>query len=252
MPLVQSLSGRYSDNQGNSIDGVPEVTGSIKIHFKSANCQVFFDEDVRIEHGFSLTMSGFGGEVWIGKGSTLRGLVMRTGPYGKISIGKKLYMTNGGIFSASEASELTIGEDCMFAAGITLRTDDAHPIFDRATGNRLNKTSSVSIGDHVWLAPEVAVLPGAKVGEGSVIGMRSVVTGDIPAHSLAIGVPARVFRQNIVWDKQHVSEENAHTLTHIDLLSRPAWTPKQSGDSPSESGQPKLLTRLWKKLRREN
>jgi acetyltransferase-like isoleucine patch superfamily enzyme len=48
------------------------------------------------------------------------------------------------------------------------------------------------IGDYVWVASDVTVLRGVTIGEHSVIGARSLVTSDIPPHSLAFGSPARV------------------------------------------------------------
>ncbi len=39
------------------------------------------------------------------------------------------------------------------------------------------------------------VKKGVTIGQGSVIGMNSVVTKDVPAHSVAVGVPARVVRR---------------------------------------------------------
>jgi acetyltransferase-like isoleucine patch superfamily enzyme len=59
----------------------------------------------------------------------------------------------------------------------------------------------VVIGDHVWLAAESAVLKGASVGDHSTVGFRSVVTSGIPAHSLAVGIPARVIRSGVTWSR---------------------------------------------------
>lgn len=52
----------------------------------------------------------------------------------------------------------------------------------------------VEIGDGVWLAGRVTVLPGTRIGAGSVITAGSVVSGDIPAGVVAGGIPARVLR----------------------------------------------------------
>lgn len=52
--------------------------------------------------------------------------------------------------------------------------------------------SDVIIEDYVWLASRVTVLPGVKIGFGSVIGTCSVVTKDIPPMSIAVGVPAKI------------------------------------------------------------
>jgi acetyltransferase-like isoleucine patch superfamily enzyme len=48
--------------------------------------------------------------------------------------------------------------------------------------------------DDVWLGLGVAVLEGVRIGRGAVIGAGAVVTRDIPAYAIAIGVPARVVR----------------------------------------------------------
>jgi acetyltransferase-like isoleucine patch superfamily enzyme len=52
----------------------------------------------------------------------------------------------------------------------------------------------VIIEDNVWLAARVVVLKGVRIGRGSVVGVGSVVTRDIPAGCLAVGSPARVIR----------------------------------------------------------
>jgi acetyltransferase-like isoleucine patch superfamily enzyme len=41
------------------------------------------------------------------------------------------------------------------------------------------------------------VLPGARIGRNVAVGANSVVTGDLPDHCVAAGVPARVLRQHI-------------------------------------------------------
>jgi lipopolysaccharide O-acetyltransferase len=62
----------------------------------------------------------------------------------------------------------------------------------------LHSESEVIIGRNVWLGDGVAVLAGARIGDGAVIGANSVVTGHIPAETIAVGAPARVVRR---WDR---------------------------------------------------
>lgn len=97
---------------------------------------------------------------------------------------------------------LTIGKDCMISHRVEMMCGDAHSLEDLTTGDRLNQPRNVSIGDHVWLAAEVAILKGAVVGDHSTIGFRSVVTSAIPPHSLAVGIPARVIRSGVTWTRE--------------------------------------------------
>jgi hypothetical protein len=51
----------------------------------------------------------------------------------------------------------------------------------------------VCIGDDVWIGFGCIILPGVRIGAGSVIGARSVVDQDIPSGVVACGNPARIF-----------------------------------------------------------
>jgi acetyltransferase-like isoleucine patch superfamily enzyme len=53
----------------------------------------------------------------------------------------------------------------------------------------------VRIGDGSWLGYGTVVLPGADIGRHVVVGANSVVTGEIPDFSVAVGAPARVVRR---------------------------------------------------------
>lgn len=70
-----------------------------------------------------------------------------------------------------------LGPDCTLLHGVTLQN---------SPGTR--------IGRGVVLANGVTVLAGSRIGEGSLIGAASVVRGEIPPASVAVGVPARVVR----------------------------------------------------------
>ncbi len=52
----------------------------------------------------------------------------------------------------------------------------------------------ITIGSNCWIASNVTITGGVTIGEGCVIGAGSIVTRDIPPHSLAAGNPCKVIR----------------------------------------------------------
>ena len=84
---------------------------------------------------------------------------------------------------------ITIGKNVKCGANTLITDGDWHPEDPRSGTPR-----PVVIGDNVWLGVGVTVLKGAKIGENSLIGANSVVTGEIPANVVATGNPCRVIR----------------------------------------------------------
>src|SRR5260221_9818507 len=53
----------------------------------------------------------------------------------------------------------------------------------------------IHIERNVWIGFDSCVLPGVRIGEGSVVGARSVVVEDVPPFSVVAGNPARLIRR---------------------------------------------------------
>lgn len=51
------------------------------------------------------------------------------------------------------------------------------------------------VGNDVWIGQNVTVLPGSRIGDGAVIGANSVVSGEIPPYTVAVGNPCRVVKK---------------------------------------------------------
>ena len=76
---------------------------------------------------------------------------------------------------------------------------------------------SIEIGSSVSLAWRVFVLPGAKIGDGSVIGANSLVHNTIPERCLAVGFPARVVAKAPKFPREVPDEEKVTMLRAIIL-----------------------------------
>lgn len=59
---------------------------------------------------------------------------------------------------------------------------------------KLVKARPIVIGKNVWITTRCIVLGGVTIGDNSIIGAGSVVTGDIPANCFAAGNPAKVVK----------------------------------------------------------
>lgn len=121
----------------------------------------------------------------------------------KIEIGERTTVTRDNQFNCQEDnSNIIIGADCMFSNNIIVRTSDSHPIYDVLTNKRLNEAISVTIGNHVWIAPNTKIMKGANIGNGSIIGSDTTISKDIPENSLAVGRPCRIVRSEIKWTRE--------------------------------------------------
>ena len=88
---------------------------------------------------------------------------------------------------------VTIGNHVNLAQGITV-TALNHNFSDTEKRIGVN-TTPVVIGDDIWIGANAVILPGATIGSHSVVAAGSVVTKDVPPHSLVAGVPAKIIRQ---------------------------------------------------------
>ena len=99
----------------------------------------------------------------------------------------------------------------MLAHDIDIRCGDSHSIIDLKSRKRINYASDIYIRDSVWLAAGVKILKSLTIGTGSIIGMGSIVTKDIPDNCLAVGVPAQVKKTDVTWLREQVQIENQKT-----------------------------------------
>lgn len=93
------------------------------------------------------------------------------------------------------SAPVTIGDNLFVAPGVHIYTAK-HPLdVETRCRKALELASPVHIGNDVWIGGKAIILPGVTIGDGCVIGAGSVVTKDVPPHTLVVGNPARVLRK---------------------------------------------------------
>ena len=119
-----------------------------------------------------------------------------------LDIGKDFYV-NGQLFvEFTENTSVTIGQDCMFSYGITIRTGDGHTIRDAATKEILNPNEDVNIGNHVWVGCNTMILKGSIIPSNCIVGACSLVNKKFyEENAILVGAPATIKKHNIIWER---------------------------------------------------
>lgn len=126
----------------------------------------------------------------------------------EIRIGEYSCFENVNIAVTEPNSKILIGNDCMFAYDIDLRTGDSHSIIDTISNKRINYAQNIIIGNHVWIASHVSILKGTTILSNSVVATRSVVTKSFDKENILIGgVPAKILKEDITWDKKRIYDK---------------------------------------------
>ncbi|WP_207534785.1 acyltransferase [Desertivirga arenae] len=166
---------------------------SIKI---KGNSKVIIGAGCRIRNA-SIEVRGNNNRVELGEGVYFSGTIELFGDGNAIKIGNNTRI-NGADFIVHNGTKVEVGSRCLFSTKIDVRTTDSHSIFNPA-GERINLDRNIYIGEHVWIGRMVSILKGARIGDGSVIGSMSLVSGTIPNEVIAAGVPAKPIKDNISW-----------------------------------------------------
>ena len=134
-----------------------------------------------------------------------------------IHFGERVYANFG--FTCVDDGDIFVGDRVMFGPHVTLTTAN-HPIWPhpRDEGWQYNKT--IRIEKNAWIGANVTILPGVTIGENAVIGAGAVVTKDIPANAVALGVPARVVRMIGEHDREYFFRDEKIDWALIEQLEK--------------------------------
>ena len=130
----------------------------------------------------------------IGTGSLLGGSLRLTGNGSVrdlLTIGPKCWLT--GPVHIDLSAPVKIGARVYMGYDVELLTVD-HRMGEAAQRCGPRRYRPLEIGDGVWIGSRAILLPGVRVGRGSVVAAGAVVTCDVPPNVVVGGVPAKIFR----------------------------------------------------------
>jgi acetyltransferase-like isoleucine patch superfamily enzyme len=169
---------------------------------------VIIDDTAYCETTFSFYYyrSRLPGGVEYGKGaSTYLGTMFDVGPCGHVKLGNFALVTGARIICDAE---IMIGDFALISWNVVLMDTYRAPfdIISRRKELRLvarrsprltkaNAAKPIDIKSNVWIGFDSCVLPGVTIGEGAIVGAKSIVAEDVPPFTIVGGNPARVIRR---------------------------------------------------------
>src|SRR6185436_3197350 len=170
---------------------------------------VVLDDTAYVEttYSFQLFRSVAPDAVRMGHGASIYlGVMFDLGPKARMTIGAFTLMNGSRIICDSQ---ITIGDYCLISWNTVLmdtyrapvEPGRRRPLLEEAVQRSPRRVEAevpacpINIGNGVWIGFDSVVLPGVTIGDGAIVGARSVVTSDVPPYSIVAGNPARVIRQ---------------------------------------------------------
>ena len=105
-----------------------------------------------------------------------------------LRVGRGAQIDRGVYLDAGHPWLIDIGDESVLSFGAIVLAHDASTRLH--TGH--TRIARVTIGRRVFVGPGAVILPGTRIGEGSVVGALAVVRGEVPPGSVVEGNPARV------------------------------------------------------------
>ena len=113
---------------------------------------------------------------------------------GKIVFGNNVSINKG--FSIVSRESIVFGNNIMIGPNVMIYDHD-HSFNNKkyVFKNQGYNTSSIAIGDNVWIGANVFISKGVKIGNNVVVAANSAITKDVPKNSLAAGNPFKIIKK---------------------------------------------------------
>lgn len=114
-----------------------------------------------------------------------------------IKVGKKTIFYNPATITVdtSRPELLEIGEYCKITSGVVILTHDySRSILRRTYGDVLGEAKKTIIGNNCFIGINAVILMGTNLGDNTIVGAGSVVSGKFPGNVVIAGNPAKIVR----------------------------------------------------------
>ncbi|MFC1632015.1 acyltransferase [Candidatus Omnitrophota bacterium] len=111
-----------------------------------------------------------------------------------ISLGENSHINQYCCIWASENSRIVLGDNLLMGPGVKIFSSNHSAKLGIPMNQQEWVEKDVLIGNDVWLGANVVVVPGVKIGDGSLVAAGAVVTKDVPENSIVGGVPAKLIK----------------------------------------------------------
>lgn len=119
-----------------------------------------------------------------------------------MEIGCHSHVSRNCQIAALKSKDVKIGDYVMIGP-YSMITSIVHSFYklDEPIKSQGITSKPIIIGDNCWIGGHSCILPGVCIGEGVIIGAGSVVTKDVPAFTIAAGVPAKIIKKRSIKSK---------------------------------------------------
>ena len=202
---VVSNRDEISSLNDNKINGNPKMEHS-KISFAGKNNILFCENNVNLVH-CNIFFKGNDSLIYLSSSKGNYSCNIHVAHDSVVYIGKNNDLIPPINLNVQEHQNLIIGDDCSIGGNTSIRTSDAHIIYDESTKKRINNSASVIIGDHVWLAHQIYVDRGSIIGSGAVIENNSHVPANsiLKSNSLYQGNPVNLIKEGVFFIKEYAT-----------------------------------------------
>ena len=174
--LVMKLN-KVKFGKNLNLYGVPVI-------FKKGGSQLNIGENCTIKSSFLSNLVGL----------SQRTIIVTRTEEAKIEIGNNVGISGATIYARKE---ITIGDNTLIGGNVKILDNDFHPIEVEARNLDIKEkigTRKIKIGKDCFIGANSLILKGVEIGDGSVVGAGSVVTGKFPSNVVIAGNPARVIK----------------------------------------------------------